>query len=617
MLRRTAMLFTSAFAAVAISALSACGGSDHPPAVVAPTKDIVQIASETSSLSILVEAVVAADLATTLKSAGPFTVFAPTDAAFAALLTELKVTKAELLANKTLLKKVLTYHVLSGKVESTQITNGQVANTVQGQALTLAVTNGAVSIRDGRARTANVTTANVLATNGVVHIIDKVILPQQDIAEVAIGNPDFSILVEALAAADLVTTVQSAGPFTVFAPTNAAFAALLSELNVTKAALFANKPLLAKVLTYHVLSGKVLASGITNGLVATTVQGEKFTLNIAAGKVTITDAAGRVANVTATDIAAANGVVHVIDKVILPAGIVPPAPTLDVVGIASGNPDFSILVEAVVAADLVNTLKGTGPFTVFAPTNVAFANLLTELNVTKAALLANKPLLAKVLTYHVLGAKVPSTAITNGLVATSVQGEKFTLNLAAGKVTITDAAGRVANVTATDIAATNGVVHVLDRVILPAGIAPPAPTLDIVGVASGNPDFSILVEAVVAADLVNTLKGTGPFTVFAPTNAAFAALLTELNVTKAELLANKPLLGKVLTYHVLSGKVGSSAITDGLAPTTVQGSKFTLNIAAGKVTIKDANNRVANVVATDIAATNGVVHVIDKVILPL
>jgi transforming growth factor-beta-induced protein len=463
MLRRTAMLFSSAIAAIAMSAgLSACGGSHDPAPVVAPpapTKDIVQLAQDTPALSILVEAVVAAGLAPTLKGPGPFTVFAPTDAAFAALLTELGVTKAQLLADKALLTKVLTYHVLPGKVERAAVTNGAKPVTVQGQTITLNVAGSAISIADGRGRSSNVTTTDVQATNGVVHLIDKVILPQRDIVETAVATSDFSILVEAVVAADLATALSGPGPFTVFAPTNAAFAALLTELGVTKAQLLADKALLTKVLTYHVVSGRVPASTVTNGLVATSLQGGKFTLNVAGGRVSITDGRARVANVVATDVAASNGIIHVIDKVILPQR--------NIVETAISNPDFSILVEAVVAADLAGTLSGAGPFTVFAPTNAAFAALLTELGVTKAQLLADKPLLTKVLTYHVLAGRVPSSAVTNGLVATSVQGGRFTLNVAAGRVSITDARGRTANVVAVDVDTSNGVIHVLDKVILP------------------------------------------------------------------------------------------------------------------------------------------------------
>ncbi len=163
--------------ALAVSAavvLAACGGSDGD-GTPAPTKNVVQLAQATPSLSILVEAVVAADLATTLSGAGPFTVFAPTDAAFAALLTELKITKEALLADKPLLTKVLTYHVVSGKVLKADIPFGKPIKSLQGQEFTI---DTSAVITDASARKSQITATDILATNGVVHLIDKVILPK-------------------------------------------------------------------------------------------------------------------------------------------------------------------------------------------------------------------------------------------------------------------------------------------------------------------------------------------------------------------------------------------------------------------------------------------------------
>ncbi len=309
-----------ALAITAASILVACGGDDDTPAAPAPTKNIVELAQATPSLSILVEAVVAADLASTLSGAGPFTVFAPTDAAFAELLTELKITKAALLADKALLTSVLTYHVVAKKVVAADIPFGTDIKTLQGQ--TINIDKATTTITDASGRKSKITQTDILATNGVVHLIDKVILPKaapavptKNIVELAQATSSLSILVEAVVAADLASTLSGAGPFTVFAPTDAAFAALLAELGVTKAALLADKALLTKVLTYHVVSGKVLKAGIPFGTPITTVQGETITIDTSA---VITDARARKSQITATDILATNGVVHLIDKVILP-----------------------------------------------------------------------------------------------------------------------------------------------------------------------------------------------------------------------------------------------------------------------------------------------------------
>lgn len=274
--------------------------------------------------------------------------------------------------------------------------------------------------------------------------------------------------------------------------------------------------------------------------------------------------------------------------------------------VAQGDARFSILTEAVNAAGLADTLAGPGPLTVFAPTNDAFAALLAELGITKEALLANKPLLTAVLTYHVLPAKVERAQVPLGLPITTVQGSIFKVDAVGQNLVITDGRNRTATITATDIQAGNGVVHVIDKVILPADKT-------IVQTAQALPQFSILVEAVVAAGLDGALSGSGPFTVFAPTNDAFAALLAELGISKDALLADKALLTKVLTYHVVPARVLKAQVPVGTPITSLQGETFTIDAT---LAITDQRGRKAGIVATDVLASNGVIHVIDKVILP-
>lgn len=278
----------------------------------------------------------------------------------------------------------------------------------------------------------------------------------------------------------------------------------------------------------------------------------------------------------------------------------------DVVQLAQASPDLSVLVEAVVSAGLVDTLKAPGPFTVFAPTNAAFAALLSELGVTKAQLLADKALLTAVLTYHVIAAKVEKAQVPLGKAIRTVQGSVLKVEAANNALTITDGRNRSALITATDLQAKNGVVHLVDKVILP-------PNKNIVETAQSLPQFSVLVEAVVAADLQSVLSGTGPFTVFAPTNDAFLALLTELGLTKAALLANKTLLTQVLTYHVLPGLTLKAEVPINTALTTVQGESLQVSSA---LVITDQRNRTANITTADVLTSNGVIHAIDKVILP-
>lgn len=425
--------------------------------------------------------------------------------------------------------------------------------------------------------------------------------------ELAQNTPELSILVEAVVAAGLVDTLSGDGPFTIFAPTNDAFVALLGELGTTKDALLADKELLTAVLTYHVLGAKVTAADVPLGKAISPLGGSLFKIDSTDSGLTITDGRNRTGNIIATDVMADNAVIHLIDTVILPAN-------QTIVETAVSNDDFSILVEAVLAADLADTLSGDGPFTVFAPTNDAFAALLGELGVTKDQLLADKDLLTAVLTYHVVAGQVLKADVPVGQAIATVNGGEFTVD---SNLAITDARGRMANIVATDILNSNGVIHVIDSVILPAAAATPEPEPtvgnSIVDIAVSNPDFSILVEAVAAAGLVDVLAGEGPFTVFAPTNAAFAALLAEKHLTKEELLADKAYLTDVLLYHVLGAEVFAADVPVGTHITTVQGGNIDIT---SEFKINDNAHRQAQIVSTDIDADNGVIHVIDAVLLP-
>ncbi len=298
----------------------------------------------------------------------------------------------------------------------------------------------------------------------------------------------------------------------------------------------------------------------------------------------------------------------------------PPAPTGSTIAeLAAATPNLATLVAVVEYAsedgDLLGIISNPGTLTVFAPTNAAFDALAVELTAddtaTAAALLTpeNKPLLRSVLTYHVLTSEVFAAAIPFGSPITTAQTGYFKID-SGTPPQITDGRNRVSGITTTDIDATNGVVHVIDRVLLP-------PDMDVVEVAlataENDEEFTLLTEALVAADLVDTLQGVGPFTVFAPTDAAFVSLLTELNLTKEELFADVPLLTAVLTYHVVPDLVLAADVPLETAIETVQGEAFEVG---ADLAITDARDRMADIIQTDILASNGVIHVIDKVILP-
>lgn len=271
-----------------------------------------------------------------------------------------------------------------------------------------------------------------------------------------------------------------------------------------------------------------------------------------------------------------------------------------------GNADFSLLEAAVIRAGLADTLANTPNLTVFAPDNAAFlAAGLTEAVINTTSVDALKAILK----FHVLTSKVASSAVPVGPNAevTAFSGGKLFLTRNANGVFINGVKVKTA-----DVSALNGVIHIVDRVILP-------PAGNIVQVAQGNPNFTYLVAAVLRADASGTsisgaLSGAGPLTVFAPVNQAFidAGFPTIASINAA----NPNDLKNILLYHVVAGRVFSSDLTEGAQPTTQQGGKVTITLASGAKVKGASNPSASDITGTDVMATNGVIHVINKVLLP-
>lgn len=274
-----------------------------------------------------------------------------------------------------------------------------------------------------------------------------------------------------------------------------------------------------------------------------------------------------------------------------------PVSDMTIAEYALSDNNFSILVQALTKADLVNVLNGTGNYTVFAPTNAAFTALFNELGISGIDALS-KETLTPILLYHVLGTEAKSSMISSGYYKTLSPSQGSYLSL---KVDVASGVklNKNTNVTTADVDVKNGVIHVIDRVLLP-------PT--VVDLALENDSFSILVQAVVKANLVDALKGTGPFTIFAPTNAAFEALFTTLGISGISDLTAEQLV-PILTYHVVSGNVLSTQLQAG----NVQTLNGAINVALSPVPTINGSSKI---IATDIQASNGVIHVIDKVLLP-
>ena len=419
---------------------------------------------------------------------------------------------------------------------------------------------------------------------------------KKDIVDTAVAAGSFKTLATALGAAGLVDALMGAGPFTVFAPTDEAFAALPPG---TLDALLKDPKALGEVLKYHVVSGAVKAADVVKLSEAKSLQGEPIAIKVDGGKVMVNGA-----NVISTDIEASNGIIHVIDAVILPPSMAKAEDkmeSMDIVDTAVAAGSFKTLAAALGAAGLVDALKGEGPFTVFAPTDQAFAALPAG---TVEGLLKDPEALAEILKYHVVAGKVMAADAAKLTEAETLQGTPIAISAKDGKVMINDA-----EVISADVMASNGVIHVINKVILPpAEGAMMDEKKDIVDTAVAAGTFKTLAAALEAAGLVDTLKGAGPFTVFAPTDEAFAKLPAG---TVEALLKDPKGLAEILKYHVVAGKVMAADAAKLTEAKTVQGSPIKISVMDGKVYINDAQ-----VTTADIETSNGVIHVIDTAILP-
>jgi transforming growth factor-beta-induced protein len=275
----------------------------------------------------------------------------------------------------------------------------------------------------------------------------------------------------------------------------------------------------------------------------------------------------------------------------------------DIIEAAVADGRFTTLAAALEAAGLIDALKGTGPFTVFAPTDEAF-DALPEGTVASLLQPENRDQLTDILLFHVVEGKVMASEVVNLSSAETLQGQELSISVMNGRVMIENA-----EVIITDIEVNNGVIHVIDTVLLPESeVEETVQTIVDIAVSDGR--FTTLVAALQAAELVEALQGEGPFTVFAPTDEAFSAL-PEGTVETLLLPENQAVLQEILLYHVVAGKVMASQVVEISEADTLADQPVMVEVVNGEVMIDDAK-----VIITDIEAGNGVIHVIDAVLLP-
>jgi len=600
---------------ISLTTLQSCNNNDDEN--VEDVSTIVNLAVDSADLTSLVAALDRANLVSTLNGEGPFTVLAPTNNAFAAFLSANNFNSLEDVP-VDILTKVLLNHVISGSLISTDLSTGY-ANTLATSAASQTPLSIYVDTSNGVKfnGVSSVSAADILAVNGVIHKVDEVIgLP--NIVTFATADPIFSTLVSALTRSDLTTdfvgvlstdSATAPAPFTVFAPINDAFNRLLTELNLTSLSQI-DEPTLDVVLKNHVVGGaNVLDSNLTDNLTISTLGGD-ITADISGGA-RLTDSSGRVSDIIATNVQANNGVIHAINKVILP---LQQPTTNNIVDVAVGSENLSTLVAALERADLVTTLANQGPFTVLAPSNEAFNTFLSDNGFNN---IDDVPVdvLNNILRNHVVGGRLESTDLTTGYASTFATTPASDANMSIF-IDISNGVkfNGISSVTDADISADNGIVHVVDAVIgLPS----------VVTFAVADPTFSTLVAALTRDDLttdfvgvLSTATGTSPapFTVFAPTNDAFGSLLSELGIAGLADI-DEPTLDAVLKNHVVAGaNVLDTDLTDDMTVTTL-GGDITANVTGG-ATLTDSSGRVSDIIATNIQANNGVIHAINKVILP-
>ena len=572
--------------------------------------NIVDTAVADGRFTTLAAALGAADLVDVLASPdSSFTVLAPTDDAFALLGED---TIAQLLepTNRDVLRDILLYHVIPGEPLDSQTVlslAGQMAKTANGDAIAISVSDGELFIND-----AKVIITDVLASNGIIHVLDMVLSPPASIAEIVAGDERFETLDVALQAVKLDGVLDNPdGSFTLFAPTNEAFAALGDEA-IASLLEPANATTLLSILLYHALDGEVDAATAISlaGTSQVTLNQESIDIRLENDALFINDAM-----VIATDIQASNGVVHVLDAVLTPPSLVPapePEPVpLNLVETAQSDERFSTLVAAVTAAGLVDVLSDPeANLTVFAPTNDAFAALGDE-TLNTLLLPENLHTLQNILLYHVFPGVVDSaTAISlAGTSQTMVNGDDIAISVRDDALFINDS-----QVIITDIVTSNGIIHAIDAVLLPEAEEPEPELLSITETAVNDGRFTTLVTALQSAGLADALADeNAEFTVFAPTDDAFA-LLGDAAISDLLKPENKELLTSILFYHVIPGQRVDAQTAISLAGesvATASGKKVAVSVREGELFINDSK-----VIVADVEASNGVIHVIDMVLSP-
>jgi len=558
----------------------------------AAAQTVVEVAQGDERFSTLVALLEQAELTDSLAGEGPFSVFAPINEAFVAVPG--KFLTPPFAAH---LVDVLSYHVLPADVRTGNFEVGLAQDALNGGVLSI------TSLSPPQVNGVSIIEADVNASNGVIHAVDQVLLPESvtaNVLDLAEANPTLSTLVDLILQTGVNGTLSGDGPYTVFAPTDEAFIKLDPDL-IARLTDDANLEDLQQVLTSHVLEGIALSQNLAEGAVVTALSGEKISVTSSI-PLTLSDNVG----VIGTDVLASNGVIHLIDTVLIPDfALKTPVPVANeteapilvgdnIVTVAQGDARFTTLLDLLRDNDLLVALAAPGPLTVFAPINEAFAAVPSKF--LSAPFRAH---LVDILKYHVLGAEVRTKDMNISLTIEALNG---------GFVNVTRADPPQVNgvdIISADLDASNGVIHSVDAVLLPLST-----TATVVDLADRTLRLSTFAELIKQAGRDTKLSGTGPFTVFAPTDEAFAKLSTDL-MTILTNEANVAQLRRVLNYHILDGIALRRNFAVGSKVRALNGEE----IEVTSLSPPTLNDNVA-INSTDLLGSNGVIHIIDTVLLP-
>ena len=572
-------------------AVTACDDDDPvtPPETDPEVETIADVVAADANFSVLLSLLEDAGLVDAVADEdATLTVFAPTNAAFGPYDAE------AIAGSPEVAQQVLLHHVLGGvAVTSDQLSDGQRVETLAGDEILVRIVDGQVFIDGSR-----VTTADVETDNGVIHVIDRVLVGNQNLATVASVVNQTQTLFGVVVDAGLGDAFAEADDWTVFAPDNAAFAAAAEVL----AGLESEQ--VAEILQYHVLPSGIVNSTDLLGLLASeggevsvpTAQGETVLITQENGQIVFNGGQATL-DVTNLDYYASNGIIHLIDGILLPEAY---RPTTTIADVVAGNADFSTLLAALDAAGLVGALADTeASFTVFAPTNDAFGPINVD------ALLDNADALTQVLTYHV----VPGPAITSGALE---EGENVVTTLSGAELTVTlTAEGEVfvegSQVTTADVETDNGVIHIIDRTLLG--------NQNLANVVTFTAETQQLLGAVAGAGLAEAFVEAEGWTVFGPDNATFEG--ADLSgFSEAQIVS-------ILQYHVFAeavvasgGLLGLLADNDGeITISTLQGEELTIAQTEDGIVFNDGQATL-DLNNLDYYASNGILHIIDGILLP-